>query len=283
MAIISLVTGASSGLGREISKLLCHKGHVVYVVARSTDKLKELKKECKDFVGEIRPVPGDLTDINFRKRLVSKILKKSKKIDFLFNNAGFGTAIEFDKQPIEDSINMFNLNVIAYEHLASLVLPSMKKMKKGKIIFTSSIVAFTPLPYFATYNATKGAVFNFVRSLRYELKNTGVSASVVLPARMKTDFGKEAFKCYKDHVHNKCLKKWNKQAGSPYNVAKKVVRSLNSKRLLVLPGLKPKLFYLLTHIPFGSWLVDLAMKYILGPRMMKNIGNTKIDKKYYKH
>jgi len=283
MAVISLVTGASSGLGRDISKLLCKKAHIVYVVARSADKLQYLKKECKNFVGEIRPISGDLTDVKFRKKLIDIILKKSRKIDYLINNAGFGTAIEFEKQPIEDCTKMFELNVLAYEHLTSLVLPSMKKIKKGKIICISSIVAFTPLPYFATYNATKGAVFNFVRSLRYELKGTGVSASVVLPARMKTGFGKQAFKCYKPHIHDTCLKEWNKQAGSAFKVAKKVVKNIDSNYLLILPGIKTKLFYFLTHLPFGYYLVDFLMKYLLGPGMKKNINKTEIDKNYYKH
>lgn len=101
--LVSLITGASSGLGKEITVLLCKKGHKIYAIARDEEKLKKLKEECKNYSGELFAVKGDLTDQGFRKRLVEKVLSREKKIDFLFNNAGFGNATKFEKQDIEQA------------------------------------------------------------------------------------------------------------------------------------------------------------------------------------
>ena len=160
---VSLVTGASSGLGRVLAELLCEKGHKVYVIARRKDFLEQLKKECSKLDGEIIIISGDLSDFNFREELISKILAKENKIDYLFNNAGFGRAIRFEDQNAEEIQKMFEVNIIAYEHLANLVLPSMKKLNSGRIINIGSVVAFTPLPYFTVYNSTKSAVYGFNR------------------------------------------------------------------------------------------------------------------------
>lgn len=249
--IISLVTGASSGLGGCIAKELCKKGHTVYVTARRAEKLKTLKLMCSPFKGKIIPIPGDLTDFKFRIRLIKTILKKSRKIDYLINNAGYGSAVEFTKQPYKDIVNMFNLNIIAYEHLIQLILPSMKRRKKGRIINISSVTSFTPLPYFATYNATKAAVTNFTKALAYELIGTGVSVSAVLPARMKTGFANVAFKCSKlsSKKHKECVRKWNKIAEAPEKVAKNIVKKLDSKCLIIMPTLGAKALLVLSYIP----------------------------------
>lgn len=278
--VISLVTGASSGLGRDISKLLCEEGHQVYVVARRRDKLLELKKECENGKGKIIPIVGDLTDKKFRIRLIKKI----KKLDYFINNAGYGTAIEFEKQPIEDIEQMFNLNTITAEHLISLLLPKFRKQKKGRIICISSVVTFTPLPYFATYNATKAALSNFVRSLNYELKGVDISLSLVFPARMKTGFGHVAFKCYsKDKkVYERCMKNWNKIAGSSEKVAQAIVNNLDTKRLMIFPTKRAEFLYYLSRVPFMSNVIDFIMKNISGPKVKRDIQSHKMDKKYYK-
>lgn len=270
MSIISLVTGASSGLGECIAKNLCKKGHSVYVTARRTKKLKALKIMCSPFKGKIIPISGDLTKPNFRKRLIKTILKKSRKIDYLINNAGYGSAVEFEKQSLKDIENMFNLNIIAYEHLTQLVLPSMKKRKKGRIINISSVVTFTPLPYFATYNATKAAVMNFTKSLSFELIGTGVSISAVLPARMKTGFAHVAFKCGKlpKKHYNECIKKFNKIAGSPDKIAKFIVKNLDNKCLLLMPTLRAEFLLFLSYIP---GLLYILTKLLITSKAKKDL------------
>tara|TARA_Y100000310_G_C20687609_1_gene820104 strand:+ start:2042 stop:2902 length:861 start_codon:yes stop_codon:yes gene_type:complete len=276
---ISLVTGASSGLGRDIASLLCKEGHVVYVVARRKEKLLELQKECSSDAGKIKIISGDLTDSKFRENLISQILRIEKKIDYLVNNAGFGRAIKFEEMNSDEIKNMFEVNVVAYEHLASLVLKSMKKRNVGRIINIGSVVAFTPLPYFTVYNSTKSAVYSFNRSLKYELKGSDVTSTVILPARMKTGFAEKAYDCYIKNGKRICVERFNKIAGSSLKVAGVIVRKIDSGKEVITPTLKAKLWYFTRY--FG-WAVDLMMKNILGPKELEHLEQTKYDEMYLK-
>ena len=268
MEKIALVTGASSGLGRNIATALCSKGHKVYVSARRKNLLDELKKDCSKMPGEIIPFPGDLSLPEFRKKLVSRILKNEGRIDYLINNAGFGQSIRLERQKFEDIQNMFNVNVVAYSHLTSLVLGPMKKENSGRIINVGSVVAFTPLPYFTIYNSTKSAVYGLNRSLRYELKNSAVSSTIVLPARMKTGFAKVAYDCYEKDGKTVCIESFNKAAGDPAIVARAIVNQIDSGREVITPTFKAKLWYFMRYFGF---MVDFVMKNILGPKELKHL------------
>ncbi len=251
--VISLVTGASSGLGRDIAKLLCKKAQIVYVVARRKEKLLDLQKECSKEKGKIKIIAGDLTDTKFRINLINQILKESNQIDYLINNAGYGKLEELEKIEFKDINGMIQLNITALQHLTQLVLPSMKQKKKGKIINVSSIAAFEPPAYFATYNSTKFAVHGFTKSLNYELRKTGVSTSVVFPPRMNTSFWVVAFKCKRlTGVKQKtCVEKWTEKSPGSLPIAKYIVKHLNSKKLLILPGFLTKFaYYFLRHFKF---------------------------------
>lgn len=275
MGEISLVTGASSGLGEQIAKLLCEKGHVVYVTARRKEKLIELQKDCKKQGGQIKIISGDLSSYEFREKLIKTILKKEGKLDYLVNNAGFGRSTLFDRQDPMEVKNMFEVNVVAYMHLTKLALTAMKKAKKGRLIHIGSVVAFTPLPYFTVYNSTKSAIYGFNRSLRYELKDSPVTSTVVLPARMKTGFAESAYDCYKKYGKTMCVDKFNSIAGSPYKVAQSIVKHIDSGREVITPTFKASMWYLTRYV--GS-IVDFFMKNVLGPKERKHILKAKRKK-----
>ncbi len=278
---IALVTGSSSGLGRHIAKILCQKGLYVYAVARRSGNLLELKREClnEHAKGVIHPVSGDLSDKIFRANLIKLIMKKEGHIDYLFNNAGFGRSIRFEKQSSEEIRNMFDVNVIAYQHLSRLVLPHMKARNSGRLIHTGSVVAFTPLPYFTTYNSTKSAVYGFNRSLRYELNGSKVTSTVVLPARMKTGFAESAYDCYKKFGKKACVENFNKIAGDPYVVARVVVAEMDKGNEVVLPTFKARMWFFMRY--FG-WVVDFVVKNVLGPKELKHLEMVEMDEKYIK-
>jgi short-subunit dehydrogenase len=266
---ISIVTGASSGLGREIAKLLSERGHRVYVIARRKKELIELKKECSKNKGEIKILDGDLTDSKFREKIISNVLKEEKRIDYLINNAGFGKLIEFEEMELKDIENMFALNAIAGPDLIRLALPSMKKAGKGRIINVASVVSFVPPAYFSIYNGTKAAIHNFSRSLSYDLRGSGVSISVLFPARMDTPFWTVAFKCkhLTEDEQNVCIQNWTKGSTKSLKVAEYLVRHLDSKRLIFLPGLLPKFYYyIVKNIPF---LGNFVTKNFIGPKTKK--------------
>ncbi|MBT7705952.1 SDR family oxidoreductase [archaeon] len=269
---ISVLTGASSGLGREIAFGLCAKGHTVYVVARRKPELLKLKKECKG-PGKIEVVAGDLSDSKFREKLISTVLKKEGRIDYLFNNAGYGRSTFLENQKVEEMSNIFEINVVAYAHLISLVLPSMKKRNKGRIINTGSVVAFTPLPFFTLYNASKSAVYALNRSLSYELKGTSVSSTVVLPARMKTGFAQRAYDCYMKDGKRVCVEKFNSAAGPANVVAKNILRKIDKGNEVIIPTAKAGLWYFMRYL---GWAVDLSMKNILGPKEKNSLMKIKL-------
>jgi uncharacterized protein len=272
---ISIVTGASSGLGRSIAKLLCKKEQIVYVVARSKDKLIDLQKECSKDKGKIKIISGDLTDKNFRQKLISNVIKESKKIDYLINNAGFGKLESFEKETLEDIEAMYNLNSIATEHLTQLALPYMKKKKAGRIINVASVVALSPPVYFTTYNATKYAIYGFSKTLSYELKNTGVSISVVFPSRMKTPFWEVAFKCkgLEGNDQKICKDKWTQNTKGPEKVAKYIVKNLDKKKFYFLPDSLSKIsYYFLRHFHF---IGNFYMKNIMLPSTKKMFKKSK--------
>ena len=261
---VSIVTGASSGLGREIAKLLSQKGHRTYVVARREKELLELKKECSKNKGEIIVIAGDLTDSKIRENLILRVLKESKRIDYLINNAGFGKAVKFEDQELEDIENMFALNIISTEHMVQLVLPGMKKAKKGRIINLSSGVMFSPQPYFLTYNATKAGIALFTKSLNYELQGTGVSASAVFPYLMKTNFAKVAFDS--KNQNKKGAEEYNKNSSSPITVAKNIVKKLDSGGTYIFPTFHAWGVYFLSYFPY---VTHLFTKYFMIRKMRK--------------
>lgn len=278
---VALVTGSSSGLGRHIAKLLCKEGLIVYVTARRKEKLLSLKKECLDekLSGEIHVVPGDLLNYKFRISLVKLIIKKQGQIDYLFNNAGFGRSVKFENQNSKEINEMFQVNVVAYQHLTTLVLPQMRKQKKGRLIHIGSVVTFTPLPYFTTYNSTKSALYGFNRSLRYELKDSEITSTIVLPARMKTGFADNAFDCYKKFGRDMCVKTFNKIAGDPFKVAKVIVKNKDKGKEVITPTFKAKFWYFTRY--FGG-IVDLVMKNILGPKELNHLNQIELNPEYLK-
>jgi short-subunit dehydrogenase len=274
---VSLVTGASSGLGRIIAEMLCEKGYKVYITARRKNLLEELKQECRKLGGEIIVISGDLSNEKFRVDLVSQIIKKEIKIDYLFNNAGFGRAIRFENQNQEEIEKMFQVNIIAYQHLTKLILLHMKKANSGRLIHIGSIVSSTPLPYFTVYNTTKSAVFMFNRSLKYELEDTNVTTTVVLPARMNTGFADKAFDCYKEKGRDACVKEFNKIAGSPYPIAKKIIKKMDKGKEIIVPTLRAKLLYFMKHFPRP---IDFVMRKIFAPKQLKHIKKAVLKKEY---
>ena len=265
---VTLVTGASSGLGKILAMLLCGEGHIVYVIARRGNLLKQLKNECQKFSGKIMPISGDLSDMNFRTKLISTIIAKEKQIDFLFNNAAFGRSTQFEKQDSQEIQNMLNLNVVAVTHLTNLVLGQMKKQNHGHIIHTGSIVAITPLPYFTLYNTTKSAVYMFNRSLRYELKNTNVTSTIILPARMKTGFAKVAYDCYEENGRLICVDRFNKTAGDPTIVARNIIKKMHKGKEVITPTMRAKVLYFMRYF---AWFIDLINKNVMGPKELKHI------------
>ncbi len=157
----ALITGASSGIGRDIAKELSQKGYDLILVARNLEKLNEVKEKLET---NIETVSMDISNPENCKQLYEKY----KDIDILVNNAGFGDCGYFDKTNLEKELQMINTNIVAYHVLTKLYLKDMKAKNSGKILNVASIAGFMPGPLMATYYSTKAYVVRLSEAIREE-------------------------------------------------------------------------------------------------------------------
>lgn len=183
----ALITGASSGMGRDMAKILIQKGYDLILVARDEKKLEEVKKQLKT---ETKIVVMDIS----KEENCKKIYEENKDIDILINNAGFGDCGHFEETSLDKDIQMIHTNIIAYHILTKLYLKEMIKKDSGKILNVASIAGFMPGPLMTTYYSTKNYVVRFSESIREELrrKKSKVQISILCPGPVDTNFNKVA-------------------------------------------------------------------------------------------
>ena len=187
----ALITGASSGIGRDMARVLASKGYNLVLVARNEEALKQLAEELKEKEKiEIETIAMDLSIIENCK----EIHKKVQNVDILINNAGFGDCGNFTKTSLEKEISMINTNIVAYHILMKLYLIDMKAKGSGKILNVASIAGFMPGPLMSTYYATKAYIVRISESIREELKKekSKVQISILCPGPVSTNFNEVA-------------------------------------------------------------------------------------------
>ncbi len=190
---IALVTGASAGLGKEIACLLAKDGHDVVLVARSEDKLHALADELTKTHGvTAHVVAADLAQKNGPSGVFAETEKRGIVVDFLVNNAGFGSNGAFLDLDLARELEMVQVNVTALIELTHLYAGPMRARKFGRVMNIASTAGFQPGPYMATYYASKSFVVMFSEALAYELAGTGVTVTCHCPGATATEFAKAA-------------------------------------------------------------------------------------------
>jgi uncharacterized protein len=183
----ALVTGASAGIGKELSFLFAKDGHDVVLVARSEPALRELKKELEATHGvKAHVVAADLVDPAAPRAIHGAT--SGLTIDFLVNNAGFGSNGAFVDLDLDREAAMIEVNVTALTKLTHLFARGMKERGFGRILNIASTAGFQPGPYMATYYATKAFVISFSEALSHELRGTGVTVTCHCPGATATNF-----------------------------------------------------------------------------------------------
>ena len=184
----ALITGASSGIGRDIAKELAKRGYDIVIVARSEDKLNELRNEIKNV--QVESIPMDISNLDNCKDLYNKV----GYVDILVNNAGFGLFGKFNTTDIDREMEMVDLNVKSLHYLTKLFLKDMVEKDKGYILNVASIAGHLPGPFMSTYYATKHYVFNLSESINEELKKdrSHVRVGTLNPGPVETNFNKVA-------------------------------------------------------------------------------------------
>ncbi len=183
----ALVTGASSGIGRELAKLLAEEGHDVVLVARRRDRLEELARELKSRVSP-RVIAKDLEDPASPAEIFKELETEGIRVDILVNDAGLGIYGRFWETDLARQLAVIQVNLVALTNLTGRFLPGMVSRRKGKIVNVSSTAAFQPGPYMAVYYATKAYVLSFSEALAEELAGTGVSVTALCPGPTVTEF-----------------------------------------------------------------------------------------------
>lgn len=236
-----VVTGASSGIGRDIAKALDRADCRLSLVARRAELLDSLRSELR---AQSRSIPADLSDPQSETSWLDKAEATFGPVDMLVNNAGVSYVeplLGIDQERIR---TLFQVNVMVPIAAVHRVLPGMLQRKSGVIVNIASNSAFNPAPYFAHYSATKGAIGNFSESLRMELKNTGVRVITVYPGPIKTPMGDRNWKQLKSSKAAETA-----PIGSTEVLAQKIVKAIDKDQARVIyPG-----FYALSW-----WLPSLG-------------------------
>ncbi|MEO7634534.1 MAG: SDR family oxidoreductase [Sphingomicrobium sp.] len=185
---ITLITGASAGLGVDFARQLAGRGQRLVLAARRTDRLEALAGE----LGNARAVTADLAAPDGVAKLLADIAAAGEHIDLLINNAGFGLGGRFAELDATRQREMIDLNIGALTDLARAAAPGMIERKSGAILNVASTAAFQPGPGMAVYFATKAYVLSFTEALHEELKPYGIKVSALCPGPTRTEFGKVA-------------------------------------------------------------------------------------------
>lgn len=184
-----LITGASSGIGKELAEIFAKNHYNLVLVARAQSILKNIAEQLvHQYAIEATVITKDLSKPEAAKEIYQELLDKKISIDILVNNAGFGTYGPFIESDLNESLGMIAVNVTTLTELTHLLLPAMLKKNAGKIMNVSSLGAFQACPTLAVYCATKAYILLFSEALAEELKNTNVSVTTICPGVTYTSF-----------------------------------------------------------------------------------------------
>ncbi|MEA3043114.1 MAG: uncharacterized protein QOH47_952 [Sphingomonadales bacterium] len=244
---VTLITGASAGLGAEFARQCAARGEPLALVARRRDRLEAL---AAGLGGEVHIFQADLAGEGAAASLVAELEAEGLGVGTLINNAGFGLAGKFADRPLARLSEMIDLNCRTLVELCHLVLPAMKARGAGAILNVASTAAFQPGPNMAVYYATKAFVLSFTEALHHELKGSGIKVSALCPGPTESEFGAVA------DSHSPALERMKGPADA---VVRAGLRGLDRNRAVVIPGLANKV-----TAQASRFLTRAAMRRIVG-------------------
>jgi len=260
---IVLITGASSGIGKQTALEFAKLGSNIILVARTKDKLEEVENELKQFNVETLVCTCDVSKQDQVEIMSKIVLEKFSSIDILVNNAGFAIYGSVFDLSIDDIKSQMETNYFGMIYCTKNFLPSMIKKKSGHIVNVASVAASFGLPGIASYCASKFAMLGFSEGLKHELKDTGVGITVVSPIMVKTNFF--------EHPSFEKMPKYSPTSLNSKTVAKAIVKASNSSRLeIITPSI----------IRIAVWLKQTFPYFInpiLGKSFKNQLDSTKVD------
>lgn len=244
--MLALITGASSGIGRDIARELSNKGYDLILVARNKKKLEELKKELNT---KVTIHICDLSSTYNIMKLYNKV--KKEDIDILINNAGFGVCGLFEETSIDKELDMIDVNIKGMHTMLKLFYKDFKEKDRGYILNVASSAAFLPSPVMASYYASKAYVLRLTEALYEELRHdkSNVYIGALCPGPVSTNF---------NDVAN--VKFASKPLSSEY-VAKYAVDKMFKRKLVIIPGFSMKITFIIEHLLPHKLLMRFAYHF----------------------
>jgi len=230
----ALITGATSGIGLELAKLLANNDYNLILVARSEDELIQVAGTLRANGIEIITIKADLFNPDTPFSVYEEVKAYGVDVDILVNNAGQGVYGKFTETELQRELDIIHLNVSACVILSKLFIGEMVQRGSGKVLNLSSIAGKIPGPYQAVYHGTKAFIHFFSEAIRNELKGTGVTVTSLLPGATDTDFFAKA-----DMEQSKIVQEH--ELGDPAFVAKEGYEALMAGKDMVIPGFKNKM------------------------------------------
>ena len=244
---VTLITGASAGLGAEFARQCSARGEALALVARRRGRLEALKAELG---GDIHIFAADLSPPGAAQSLIAEVEAEGLVVGTLINNAGFGLAGKFADLSADRQREMVDLNVRTLVELCHLVLPAMRAAGKGAICNVASTAAFQPGPNMAVYYATKAFVLSFTEALHHELKDSGIKVSALCPGPTESEFSDVA------DSHSPTLERM-KMPAAP--VVRAGLAGLDANKAVVVPGFRNKV-----GAQASRFFTRAAMRRIIG-------------------
>jgi short-subunit dehydrogenase len=223
---IILITGASSGIGKDTAIEFAKLGANIVLVARKKDKLEQTANELKKFGTSILTYPCDVSNRDQVKEMSKIVLEKFGSVDILVNNAGYAVYGYVSDLTIDEIESQMETNYFGMIYCTKNFLPSMLKKKSGHIVNVASVAASFGLPGIASYCASKFAMLGFSEGLKHELKDTGVGITVVSPIMVRTNFF--------EHPSFEKMTKFSPVSLNSKTVAKTILKASNSSRLEII-------------------------------------------------
>jgi len=237
----ALITGASSGIGLELSYVFAQAGYDLVIIARNEQRLDEVANRlATEYHIDVRTLPKDLSEPSSSQEIYDDIKKMPVEITALVNNAGFGIYGYFSETNLQEELRLLQVNMVALTHLTKLFLREMLARGRGEILNVASTAGFQPGPLMSVYYASKAYVISFTEALANELKGTGVTASVLCPAPTITELHQRAEMEDVRLVDKRLMM-------SAKRVARIGYRGLRKGKVVIVPGMLNKIAAILVR------------------------------------
>ena len=246
-----MVTGASSGIGAAFARALAQRGQALVLTARSRDALLRLQQDLQRPDLPVRVIPADLSTDAGVEEVLATTQREGWPVDLLVNNAGFGSGGDFAALDPERELQMLQLNVRALVRLTHACLAPMRERRRGAIINVASTAAFQPVPYMATYAASKSFVFSFSMALWRENRDLGIHVMALCPGTTATNFFEAA------RIEAQSLR-----MQTPEAVVAAALRGLDRRRPYVISGWHNRLMVASERLATRALITDLAARFI---------------------